>query len=234
VHAAHHDPFGYLGMHEEADGVVVRAFLPQAHGVELIDAGTGARAGELISVHRDGLFAVRLEGRKRFAYRLRIEAGGKRETVEDPYRFPPVLGPFDLHLIAEGNHFELYRKLGAHETTLDGVDGTVFAVWAPNARRVSVVGPFNEWDGRRHPMRCHYGAGIWEIFLPGLGAGTLYKYEIKGPNGEVLPLKADPFALRAEQPPSTASIVTTVAAPRDRAGRPARGAQRPRRGDLDL
>ncbi len=116
----------------------------------------------------------------------------------------------DFHLIAEGNHLELYRRLGAHEVTLDGVDGVAFSVWAPNARRVSVVGPFNDWDGRRHPMRCHFGIGVWELFLPGLRAGTLYKYEIKGANGDVLPLKADPLALRAEHPPSTASIVGSL------------------------
>jgi len=229
VHAAHHDPFGYLGMHEDGDAVVVRAFLPQAHAVELIDAGAGATIAPLSRIHRDGLFAVRVEQRKRFAYRLRVEAGGKNEEIEDPYRFPPVLGSLDLHLIAEGNHFELYRKLGAHETTLDGVAGVVFAVWAPNARRVSVVGPFNDWDGRRHPLRCHYGAGIWEIFLPGLAAGTLYKYEIKGANGDVLPLKADPLALRAEHPPSTASIVGRLSAgPNNTVWTERRGAQNAR------
>ena len=235
VHAAHHDPFGYLGMHEHGDGVAVRALLPQAHSAVVIDAESGAQIIELQRLHRDGLFAAHIEGRKRFAYRLRVEAGGRSEEIEDPYRFPPVLGPLDMHLIAEGNHFELYRKLGAHETTLDGIKGVAFAVWAPNARRVSVVGPFNDWDGRRHPLRCHYGAGIWEIFLPGLGAGTLYKFEIKGPNGDVLPLKADPFALRAEHPPSTASIVDRLATqPRDASWAERRGAHNGRNAAVSI
>jgi len=211
VHAAHHDPFGYLGMHRDDDGLIVRAFLPSAHAVAVVHAASGADVAKFERIHRDGLFAARVKGASTFPYRLRVETGSGAELIDDPYRFPPVLGPLDLHLIAEGNHFELYRKLGAHEVTIEGVAGVVFAVWAPNARRVSVVGPFNEWDGRRHPLRCHYGAGIWEIFLPGLGAGTLYKFEIKAPSGEVLPLKADPVALRAEHPPSTASIVDRLA-----------------------
>ena len=211
VHAAHHDPFGYLGMHKEGDGLIVRAFLPAAHALALVDAVSGAEIAKFERIHRDGLFAARVKGATPFPYRLRVETGSGAELIEDPYRFPPVLGPLDLHLIAEGNHFELYRKLGAHEVTIEGIAGVVFAVWAPNARRVSVVGPFNDWDGRRHQLRCHYGAGIWEIFLPGLGAGTLYKFEIKAPSGEVLPLKADPLALRAEHPPSTASIVDALA-----------------------
>ena len=210
IHGAHHDPFGYLGMHRDAQGWVVRAFLPQAQAVHLIDRESGAEIAGFERVHREGLFVARLTVEGRFAYLLRVESAGGTHTIEDPYRFPPVLGPLDLHLIGEGNHFELYRKLGAHEATVDGVQGVVFAVWAPNARRVSVVGPFNDWDGRRHPLRCHYGGGIWEIFLPGLKVGTLYKYEIKGSNGDVLPLKADPFALRAEHPPSTASIVDRI------------------------
>jgi 1,4-alpha-glucan branching enzyme len=211
VHAAHHDPFGYLGMHRDDDGLIVRAFLPSAHAVAVVHAVSGADVAKFERIHRDGLFAARVKSTSPFPYRLRVETGSGAELIDDPYRFPPVLGPLDLHLIAEGNHFELYRKLGAHEVTIEGVAGVVFAVWAPNARRVSVVGPFNEWDGRRHPLRCHYGAGIWEIFLPGLGAGTLYKFEIKAPSGEVLPLKADPVALRAEHPPSTASIVDRLA-----------------------
>jgi 1,4-alpha-glucan branching enzyme len=205
VHAHHHDPFSYLGMHQTADGLTVRAFLPQAHAVTLIDAD-GAPVVEFERIDPEGLFVAHLKGAKPFPYRFRVNGA----EIEDPYRFPPLLGAMDFHLIAEGNHLELYRRLGAHEATVDGIDGVSFSVWAPNARRVSVVGPFNDWDGRRHPMRCHFGVGVWEIFLPGLRAGTHYKFEIKGANGDVLPLKADPLALRAEHPPSTASIVGSL------------------------
>ena len=205
VHANHHDPFSYLGMHETADGLAVRVFLPQAPAVTLIDR-SGKPVTEFERIDPAGLFIAHLAGAKPFPYRLRVNGA----ETEDPYRFPPLLGAMDFHLIAEGNHLELYRRLGAHEVTLDGVEGVAFSVWAPNAQRVSVVGPFNDWDGRRHPMRCHFGIGVWEIFVPGVRAGTLYKYEIKGVNGDVLPLKADPLALRAEHPPSTASIVGSL------------------------
>jgi 1,4-alpha-glucan branching enzyme len=201
VHGHHHDPFSYLGMHQTAAALTVRAFLPQAHAVTLLDT-SGKPVAELERIAPEGLFVAHLEGAP-FPYRLRVDGA----DIEDPYRFPPLLGAMDFHLIAEGNHLELYRRLGAHEVTVDGVEGVAFSVWAPNARRVSVVGEFNDWDGRRHPMRCHFGIGVWELFLPGIRAGTLYKYEIKGANGDVLPLKADPLALRAEHPPSTASIV---------------------------
>src|SRR6185312_10865191 len=126
---------------------------------------------------------------------------------EDIYRFPPVLGDLDMHLLAEGSHLESHRKLGAHLVTHDGVPGVAFAVWAPNARRVSVVGDFNRWDGRRMPMRWRHAGGFWEIFVPGLGAGDRYKYEIVGPDGALLPLKADPHAEQTERPPGTASVV---------------------------
>ena len=200
VHGHHHDPFSYLGMHQTADGLTVRAFLPHAHTVALLDLH-GKPVADFERIDPEGLFVAHLKGVKPFVYRLRVTAGEAVEEIEDPYRFSPLLGPMDFHLIAEGNHLELYRRLGAHEVTLDGVDGVAFSVWAPNARRVSVVGPFNAWDGRCHPMRCHFGIGVWEIFVPGLRVGTLYKYEIKGANGDILPLKADPLALRAEHPP---------------------------------
>ena len=205
VHGHHHDPFSYLGMHQSADSVVVRAFLPHARDVSLIDL-QGKKIAAFERIDPAGLFVAHLKSTKPFPCRLRVDD----IEIEDPYRFPPLLGAMDFHLIAEGSHLELYRRLGAHEATIDNVPGVVFSVWAPNARRVSVVGPFNDWDGRRHPMRCHFGIGVWEIFLPHLRAGTLYKYEIKGVNGDVLPLKADPLALRAEHPPSTASVVGSL------------------------
>jgi 1,4-alpha-glucan branching enzyme len=140
-------------------------------------------------------------------YRLRLEVGEQTVEIDDPYRFDAILGELDVYLIAEGNHLRLYDKLGAHPIEMAGVAGVGFLVWAPNATRVSVVGEFNAWDGRRHPMRKRIECGAWELFVPAVGAGEVYKFEIKGPQGEVLPLKADPFAFAAEHPPRTASVV---------------------------
>ncbi len=131
-----------------------------------------------------------------FRYRLRFRLPAKTIELEDPYRFPPVLGELDVHLMAEGTHLRIYERLGAHPIEIDGVDGVAFAVWAPNAQRVSVVGDFNDWDGRRHPMRKRVEAGVWELFIPGLQGGELYKFEILGADGELLPLKADPLSLQ--------------------------------------
>src|SRR5262249_61734924 len=123
-------------------------------------------------------------------------------------RFPATLSDYDLHLLGEGTHYRIFDKLGAHRARLDGVDGVIFSVWAPNARRVSVVGDWNAWDGRRHPMRLHPGNGIWELFVPGVDAGAHYKYEILGRGGELLALKADPLAFAFEPDvPRTASVV---------------------------
>ena len=203
-----HDPFGYFGMHRVDGAIVVRAFAPDATAVDVVESRTGHIAGAALRAHPEGLFVATLPQRiEKFPYRLRMTCAGGHLEIEDPYRFPPLLGDLDLHLISEGSHFELYRKLGAHPVVVDGISGVNFAVWAPNAARVSVVGPFNNWDGRRHPMRCHYGSGVWEIFLPGLERGALYKFEIK-PNGEgVAFLKSDPLAFRTERRPHTASIV---------------------------
>jgi 1,4-alpha-glucan branching enzyme len=159
---------------------------------------------KLAKVHDAGLFAgpVETEGH----YRLRARFGRDEVELEDPYRFPPILSEYDLYLLGEGKHLELYDKLGAHPMRLDGIGGVAFAVFAPNARRVSVVGEFNFWDGRRHAMRVR-GNGYWEIFVPGARAGDKYKYEIVGPDGRLLPLKSDPIAFATEVRPSTASIV---------------------------
>ena len=191
-------------MHQSEDGTLVRAFLPGASAVEVVSRD-GDAIGVLEIIHPDGLFAGPV--RRSVPYRLRVVwEGGGEDEIEDPYRFSGVLGDQDLYLFGEGNHLGLYEKLGAHPMQLEGVSGTSFAVWAPNARRVSVVGGFNFWDGRRHAMRKHPG-GVWEIFIPGIGDGEAYKYEILGPNGELLPLKADPFGFRAEKLPGIASVV---------------------------
>ena len=204
-----HDPFSYLGMHEEGDGVVVRVFHPGARTVAVLDYASGKPLAELERVHEAGLFAG-VVGKAMFAYRLRVAGEGWSFDIEDPYRFGPVLGELDLYLHAEGNFLRSFEKMGAHPIVKDGVEGTSFAVWAPSARRVSVVGDFNGWDGRFHVMRLNPGAGIWEIFLPGVGPGAAYKFEIKVQTGALL-LKADPFAFQAELPPKTASIVAADA-----------------------
>ena len=208
VHARHGDPFSVLGMHSADGGLVVRTFQPQADAVDILDRKTGRRAATLSKVHPDGLFEARLARRKKpFSYRFRLTGSNGPADIEDPYRFPPVLGELDVHLLAEGSHLQTYERLGAHPCVLDGVSGTAFALWAPNARRVSVVGDFNDWDGRRHPMRLRHACGIWELFLPALEPGARYKFEIVGPDGALMPLKADPYAFHAEQPPRTASVV---------------------------
>ncbi|WP_422631448.1 GlgB N-terminal domain-containing protein, partial [Pseudomonas lurida] len=166
----------------------VRAFLPEASTVEAV--GEHGETARLDRVHDAGLFIGALPNGSR-RYQLRATFGCKVVELEDAYRFPPILTDFDLYLLGEGTHQRLYDKLGAHPMTLDGVDGIGFVVLAPNARRVSVVGDFNFWDGRRHPMRVR-GAGYWELFIPHARTGDHYKFEIIGPHGHLLPLKSDP------------------------------------------
>jgi 1,4-alpha-glucan branching enzyme len=208
VASRHGDPFAVLGMHDDGNGLVVRAMLPGAAAMAVLDeAGAVAGNGELVDPR--GLFVARIVGRTEwFRYRLRVNWGDAEQEFDDAYRFPPVLGDLDLHLLAEGTHLDSYRKLGAHFLMHDGVEGVAFAVWAPNARRVSVVGGFDAWDGRRLAMRKRDAGGFWEIFVPGIGPGEVYKYEIVGADGALLPLKADPYASQAEHPPRTASVVT--------------------------
>jgi 1,4-alpha-glucan branching enzyme len=203
VEGRHADPFRYLGLHAEGDHHVVRAFLPEASNVEAI--GEHGETAPLARIHDAGLFAGAMpNGSKR--YQLRARFGDHVVDLDDPYRFPPVLSDFDLYLLGEGTHQRIYDKLGAHPIQLDGVDGVAFVVLAPNARRVSVVGDFNFWDARRHPMRVR-GVGYWELFVPHARAGDHYKFDIIGPQGQRLPLKSDPVAFAAEVRPSTASIV---------------------------
>jgi len=198
----HADPFRYLGLHEEGGHPVVRAFLPDAERVFAIDRA--GREHELARIHEAGLFSGEVP--EAGGYRLKANWSGRAFEFEDAYRFPPVLSDFDLYLLGEGTHLRSYEKLGAHPMTLEGVDGVAFVVLAPNAKRVSVVGDFNGWDGRRHAMRVR-GTGFWEIFIPGVFVGQNYKYEILGADGALLPLKSDPYAFGAELRPSTASRV---------------------------
>jgi 1,4-alpha-glucan branching enzyme len=200
------DPFAVFGMHREGGGLVVRCFLPWAEHVHVVAAASGAET-TLQRADPAGLFEGRVAGGRPFRYRLKAAAGGRSVEFEDPYRFGPVLGELDRHLLGEGNHLRAYEVLGARTLRLDGVAGTGFAVWAPNARAVAVVGAFNDWDGRRHLMRLHPGCGVWDLFLPGVEPGQPYKFEIHGADGALLPLKADPFAAEMELRPSTASLV---------------------------
>jgi 1,4-alpha-glucan branching enzyme len=211
--ARHNDPFSVLGMHTGPDDALwVRAMLPGAKAVSVLDAEQGRVVCDLERRHADGFFEGRLARRKRtFDYRLAVQwTGNGAGEYADAYAFGSTIGEQDLHYLGEGTHARPYTILGAHLLTLAGVSGTRFAVWAPNAQRVSVVGAFNNWDGRRHPMRLHYGTGIWEIFIPHVTAGDHYKYEIRSKKGRVLPLKADPYAFASELRPATASIVTAL------------------------
>ncbi len=200
VGGRHGDPFALLGPH----GGWLRVFIP---GAEAVSALVGGAEHPLVRRHDAGVFEGAVPAR---AYRLCILAGGAWHEAEDPYRFGPTLGALDDHLLVEGTHRRLAQRFGAHPCVHEGVAGWRFAVWAPNAERVSVVGAFNAWDGRRHPMRKRVDSGIWEIFLPGLEAGAPYKYEILGQRGVLLPLKADPFARAMELRPGTASLLAAA------------------------
>ncbi len=211
VSGQHVDPFAVLGPHANRNGTaVVRAFIPGAQAVSIASA-RNAEPQPLRRVHADGIWEAKIPGPAPGRYRLQVtDTEGRVWEIEDPYRFPPTLSDLDLHLLGEGTHYRAYDRLGGHAATLDGVTGVIFAVWAPNARRVSVVGDWNGWDGRVHPMRLHPGNGIWELFLPGIAEGTAYKFEILTRSGEPLALKADPYAFAFESPPRTASLVAQL------------------------
>ena len=209
VAGLYHDPHGLLGAHPERDDdgrdrVVVRGWRPDAVGMVIVSDGGRV---EMRRVHPAGVFAGVLEGPGIPDYQLETTyPDGLVVVLEDPYRFWPTLGALDLHLLAEGRHEELWKQLGAQVRVHQGAAGTSFAVWAPGAQAVRVVGDFNSWDGRIHPMRVLGSSGVWEIFLPGVGPGVHYKYEVVSQDGS-MSLRADPFAFAAEVPPATASIV---------------------------
>ncbi len=210
--AAHPDPFALLGPHVDAAGECrLRVFMPGASAVMVVAATTGEPLGALALCHPDGLFEARLPPSVVADYRLQVRwhAGGEA-LLDDPYRFGPVMGELDAWLLAEGTHLRPFEALGATPCEHAGVSGTRFAVWAPNAARVSVVGDFNAWDGRRHPMRLRRECGVWELFLPAVGVGARYKYELLAGDGRLLPQKADPYARAAERRPATASVVATL------------------------
>ena len=206
----HGDPFAVLGPHRDGEGrATIRAFLPEAREVSLIAPGGDARTHAMKALHPAGLWEATVPEQVADAYRLRVvDQGGHVREIEDPYRFASALSGYDLHLLSEGTHYRVYEKLGAHPARVEEIDGVTFAVWAPNAKRVSVVGDWNGWDGRCHPMRLHPGNGIWELFVPAVTEGARYKYEIIARSGEPLALKSDPFAFAFEpDTPRTASVV---------------------------
>ncbi|MGH9386460.1 MAG: 1,4-alpha-glucan branching protein GlgB [Vicinamibacterales bacterium] len=206
VHGAHSDPFSILGPHETDVGLAIRVLRPDANAVDVLVGGVPLPA---IQRHSRGFFEVILADATRADtdYRIRLtRRDGSSVEMDDPYRYGPVLTDFDLYLLGEGTHFRVFDRLGARTITHGLRPGVHFAVWAPNARRVSVVGDFNQWDGRVHPMRAIRPAGYWEIFLPELGNGDRYKFEVVGATGHTV-LKADPCGRAFEPPPLTASIV---------------------------
>ena len=207
----HPDPYAVLGLHRFASALWAHAFLPGAQQVDLLDRHSGQHHGRLQRAEGSDVFSLALPAdTPPFAHRFEVQwASGHSSRVDDPFAFGLVLGELDVWLLSEGTHQRPFECLGAHPRTLDGVAGVSFAVWAPSAVRVSVVGGFNQWDGRRLPMRLRRECGIWETFVPGLGAGELYKFEIVTASGERL-LKSDPYAFRCQLRPETASVVQAL------------------------
>ncbi|AUB79638.1 1,4-alpha-glucan branching protein GlgB [Candidatus Thiodictyon syntrophicum] len=208
VEARHHDPFEVLGRHVTGSRVTVRAFLPAAERVEILEA-----KAQMIRTEGTDLFtwegdAALVPERYRLAWE---DKAGNRGTAYDPYCFPPQLRDFDLHLFGEGKHWDAFRFLGSHLKEVDGISGVQFAVWAPNADRVSVVGDFNRWDGRAHAMRVRGATGVWELFIPGIGAGGFYKYELRDRVGNAH-VKIDPYANAFQERPETAGLITAPSA----------------------
>ncbi len=207
------DPFSALGPHEQARGeeweTAVRAYLPWAASLQVVVQD--GEAYDMWRLHPAGFFEAIIPRTGGFGYTLRaVDPNGHLVDLSDAYSFGPLLSDFDLHLLAEGSHYRTYERLGAHLREVGGVWGVHFAVWAPNAERVSVVGNFNNWNPTVYPMRFHPGAGIWEIFLPGLGEGEAYKYSVKSRQADYTAEKADPYGFFAELRPMTASVVTSL------------------------
>jgi 1,4-alpha-glucan branching enzyme len=205
LHHVHPNPHGVLGCHPSPQGTTVRTFRPGADSVAVLFDGGGEFSLE--KSHKDGLFEKTFTDRTSvFSYRLKVCYGKEEFILQDPYRFTPTLGDVDLHLFNEGSHEELHDKFGAHLRTHEGVEGASFSVWAPSAEGVSIVGDFNGWDGRLHPMRSLGASGVWELFVPEVKNGAYYKFEIHTKGGHLL-LKTDPFAFATEVPPGTAARV---------------------------
>jgi 1,4-alpha-glucan branching enzyme len=208
LRADHADPFGVLGLHSINGNQVVRAFRPDAKTLTVVDRANPKSRYVAQKIADEGIFEATADGRTdRFDYLLEVTNwAGETTQLADPYSFGPLLGELDMHLYCEGTHYEIYRKLGAHLMEVNGHAGVLFSVWAPNAQRVSVVGDFNDWDGRLHPMRKRVESGIWEIFIPGVGEQAHYKFELRNCFGQIV-LKGDPYAFYSQHGLQTASLV---------------------------
>src|SRR5450759_1593024 len=202
----HSDPFRILGPHRMGDDLAIRVFRPDTQKIDILIDRQSTIAAE--KIHRDGFFQAFVPGAARdLDYHLRLTGwDGSEWVARDPYQYGPIMGEVDLHLFVEGQHWKIYDKFGAHLRTIGDAAGVYFAVWAPNAQRVSVVGDFNNWDGRVNPMRKLIGSGVWELFVPGIKQGAHYKFEILTQTGALL-LKSDPFAFFNQHGKSTASLV---------------------------
>ncbi|HXW04982.1 MAG TPA: 1,4-alpha-glucan branching protein GlgB [Vicinamibacterales bacterium] len=207
--ARHWDPFSFLGPHVTDGGLVVRAVFPAAEGVSLVR--NGSEPLEMTRRHSAGVYEIVVHDLAEIPdYRLRVAwPGGVVEEVDDPYRYGRVISDFDLYLFGEGNHTRIYDRLGAHAMRIGSAEGVHFGIWAPNAARVSVVGDWNGWDGRVHPMRLLGASGVWEIFIPAAGVGQRYKFELRSKHGAVM-VKADPFGFGFEIPPRSAAVITRL------------------------
>ena len=213
VENRHSNPFEILGSHslenpEDKASWVVRAYLPDAEAAWVVRPETWQEY-PMEAVHHPHFFECKLPGEPDHNYLIKVREGDRDRTLRDPYAFKsPLLTDFDIHLFNEGNHHAIYEKMGAHSVQVNDVTGVYFAVWAPNARNVSVVGDFNQWDGRKHQMRLLAG-GVWDLFIPELASGEIYKYEIKNPHGHVY-LKSDPYGFQQQVRPDNASVVTDL------------------------
>ncbi len=201
LHTKLHDPFALLGLHQDGADWVIRCYHPDATQVSLLDTNTA-----LQKIHPDGLFEWRSNTPPQRPYRLRLHQGSSSRDIYDPYQFAAQINEQDLHLFSEGKLHQGYRMLGSHAVEIDGIKGIRFSVWAPNAERVSVVGEFNNWDGRFYPMRLHGSSGVWEIFIPEISTHALYRYEIRNRNSGAVLTKTDPYAQGYELRPGTASL----------------------------
>lgn len=208
ISGTHADPFSRLGRHSEGKQDILRTYAPHAHKVEIFTPSGKKPVAEMTRIHEAGLFEISLSASKiKTGYRYVAHYAGGTHSFEDPYRFAPAIGDLDLYLLSEGRHVHAYRMLGAHVTEQDGVSGTRFALWAPNAVGVCVAGDFNHWSDVKNPMRSRGGSGIWELFLPDVGDGITYKYAIRDASGHMQPLKADPFGFGGEMRPKSASVI---------------------------
>ena len=208
LHGAHSDPFHVLGPHRVGDDLVIRLFRPEAKAIEIVAANDRSQVFPADRLHVEGLYQATVPNEPRsFSYLIKVIAfDGSEQLLRDPYSYGPIMGEMDLHLFAEGNHKRLYQHFGAQLREIGDERGVYFAVWAPNAARVSVVGDFNGWDGRVHPMRKLLGSGVWEIFIPGVREGAHYKFEIRTQSGALL-LKSDPFGFFSQHGKETSSMI---------------------------